>query len=453
MLAVPCSASCVRVTVSRLRCRTWRSQRRAAATDIPNVKTAAPRPHVAMALFGDLTYDSRVRKEAGSLAKAGYDVSVVCLAFDEDYTGLPPNVRVLVRRPKGPAVIPGSSNPFTRGPSRGFTRVTARLRWLVAYVRGLRAWGRAAIAAAGPVDAWHAHDLTGVAAIAPSLPTGTPLIYDSHELFLEQGTAAALPGPVRGALRKYERRLVARAAAVITVNDEIAAVLRRRYRPRRIEVVHNCPVLPPEQPRRSLIRDATGIPDGSPIVLYHGGFLPDRGIEVVIAALAKPGLRDAHLVLMGFGPMADDLRIVAGSEAWLGRMHVLDPVAPDSLLPWVASADVGVMVNPGRLLNDIYSAPNKLFECLAAGTPVVASDFPTFRRIIASNPEGALGAVCSPREVGRVAAAIESIIRMTPEQAVRLRERCRTAAREHWNWDREAVVLIDTYRGLLQPAG
>jgi glycosyltransferase involved in cell wall biosynthesis len=412
------------------------------------VKTAAPRGHVAMALFGDLTYDSRVRKEAGSLANAGYDVSIVCLAFVEGHASLPRNVRVLVRRPNGPAVIPGTSNPFTRSPSRGFTRTTARLRWLVAYVRGLRAWGRQAIAAVGPVDAWHAHDLTGVAAIAPSLPKGTPLVYDSHELFLEQGTAAALPGPARRLLRKYERRLVARATAVITVNDEIAAVLRRRYHPRRIEVVHNCPVLLPDRARRPLIRDAAGIPGGSPIVLYHGGFLQDRGIEVLIAAMATPALRDAHLVLMGFGPMVDELRDVAGSDAWLGRLHLLDPVAPDSLLPWVASADVGVMVNPGRLLNDIYSAPNKLFECLAAGTPVVASDFPTFRRIIAGNPEGPLGAVCDPLDVDRVAAAIESIIGASPAEAASLRERCRKAALERWNWDREAAVLIDTYEGL-----
>ena len=88
------------------------------------------------------------------------------------------------------------------------------------------------------------------------------------------------------------------------------------------------------------------------------------------------------------------------------------------------------MVNPGRTLNDIYSSPNKLFECLAAGVPVVAGDFPTLRRIIAGNPEGPLGALCSPLNVDDVAAAIESISRASPLEAARLRERCWKAARE-----------------------
>jgi glycosyltransferase involved in cell wall biosynthesis len=111
------------------------------------------------------------------------------------------------------------------------------------------------------------------------------------------------------------------------------------------------------------------------------------------------------------------------------------------------------MVNPGRLLNDIYSAPNKLFECLAAGTPVVAGDFPTFRRIIANNAEGPLGVVCDPLDVDEVAAAIESIIRASPAEADRIRERCRTAARKRWNWDREAAVLIDTYEVVCRGTG
>ena len=52
---------------------------------------------------------------------------------------------------------------------------------------------------------------------------------------------------------------------------------------------------------------------------------------------------------------------------------------------------------------------------------MVAGDFPTLRRIIARNPGGPLGAICNPREVNEVAAAIESIIRASPEEAARLR--------------------------------
>jgi glycosyltransferase involved in cell wall biosynthesis len=415
--------------------------------------SSAPQPdrgrlRVGMALYGDLTYDSRVRKEARSLAEAGYDVTIVCLASGGTRTDLPANVTVMVRLPTGAMVIPGSSNPFFTGREGPTDTIRKRIVWLATYVRGLRTWGRLAVEAAGPVDVWHAHDLTGLAAIVPSLRTRVPLVYDSHELFLESGTAATLPRLARRILRYYEKRLVSRAAALITVNDEIAAELLRRYQPRSVAVVHNCPVLETPQPTASPVRDATGIPPGAPIVLYHGSLIAGRGIERLMDALLSEGLEGVHLVLMGYGQKRDELRRLARSKPWRSRMHVLDPVAPSALLVWVANADIGAMVNPGETLNDVYSSPNKLFECLAAGTPVVASDFPTLRRIIVDNPGGPLGAVCDPGDVEAIATSIRSILRLEPADMGALRTRCRQAADERWNWDREARTLLSVYANL-----
>jgi glycosyltransferase involved in cell wall biosynthesis len=410
--------------------------------------TRSDRPRIAMALYGDLTYDSRVRKEARSLAEAGYDVIIVCLASGETRTDLPANVTILVRLPAGALVIPGSPSPFSIGRADSVEMIRRRVSWLTAYARGLRSWGRLAVEAAGPVDAWHAHDLTGLAAIAPSLRRGVPLVYDSHELYLESGTAAMLPRLARRILRYYEKRLISRVAALITVNDEIAAALVRRYRPRIAAVVHNCPVLATPWPSGSLIRDATGIPAAAPIVLYHGGLIAGRGIEPLMDALLSRGLEDIHLVLMGYGEKRDELRALALSEPWRQRLHVLDPVPPTSLLPWVASADIGAMVNPGGTLNDVYSSPNKLFECLAAGTPVVASDFPTLRRIVMDNPGGPLGTVCDPGNVEAIATSIRSILRLGPAEMGALRTRCRQAAEKRWNWDLEARTLLSVYANL-----
>lgn len=406
------------------------------------------RPRIAMALFGDLTFDSRVRKEARSLAEAGYGVTIVCLASSGPDDDLPPNVTVLVRQPVGAAVIPGTANPFATAVAGRIGKAGQRARWLVEYARGLRTWGRLAVQAAGPVNVWHAHDLTGLAAIARVVPHRIPVVYDSHELFLESGTATRLPGLARQALRRYESRLVSRAAAVITVNDEISAVLRRRYHPRSIAVVHNCPSLPETQPASPLIRDAAGIPAASPVVLYHGGMTPGRGIDLLLEALAQDGLQGVHLALMGYGPLVADLQELARTERWRDRLHVLGPVPPSSLLAWVSSADVGAMVNPGGTLNDVYSSPNKLFECIAAGTPVVASDLPAIRRIVIDNQSGPLGAVCDPGSVDSIAEAVRSILRLEPSEVESMRARCRVAARERWNWEAEARTLLSVYAGL-----
>lgn len=405
---------------------------------------------VGMAVYGDITYDSRVRREAATLARAGYRVCLVCLGDDGRSGSLPEEVRVVVRRPTRTAVVPRSPNPYRDGTGGSINRAVRRLRWLGGYAANVRAWGRSVSTACGPVDLWHLHDLTALAAVLPTLGPDVPVVYDAHELFLEAGTAARLPGVLRRLMRAYERRLVARVSAVVTVNEGLAEVLRRRYRPRRIAVVHNCPDLwDPPEPRPTLVRDATGISPEAPVILYHGSLGDHRGIEQLMEALERPGLERAHLVLLGYGERHAQYVELAGDPRWGGRVHVLDPVAPEVLLSWVASADVGGMPIQRSTLNHYLSTPNKLFECLAAGTPVVASNFPAMRTIVTASPAGPVGALCDPASVDEVAAALRYILDMGSSDAAAMRARCAAAARERWNWEQESGALTRLYNELL----
>ena len=418
------------------------------------VAAAGNAPHsrrirVGVVVYGDLTHDSRVRREATALALAGYDVAIACLAADTGSTDLPEEVRLLVRRPAAGSVIPGTPSPFIDGHRGRVRRLADRLRWLIGYVRTLRSWGRMAAAACGPVDVWHVHDLTGLAAVARLIPPSHPIVYDAHELFLETGTARRLPAPARAMLRRYERRLVRRTAGVVTVNQELATVLRRRYSPSRIEVVHNCPPrwdAPARTP--TLIRDATGIPGDAFVILYHGALSAHRGVEQLMEALLQPGLEAAHLALLGFGELRDRYVELAAAPRWAGRVHVLDPVRPADLVPWVASADVGAMPIQASTLNHLLSTPNKLFECLTAGIPVVASDFPAMRAIVANEPDGSLGAVCDPADVGAIAAALRSIRDLDVVELSAMKARCRAAADTRWNWETESARLVSLFAAI-----
>ena len=408
------------------------------------------RPHVGMALYGDLTYDSRVRREARTLALAGYDVSIACLADNSTSADLPQNVNVIVHPPPNVAVLPGVLNPFRAPGGSRVLSVVRGLRWLRAYAANLRSWGRAVTAQCAPVDVWHAHDLTGLVAVAQKPDRDTPVVYDVHDLFLESGTASILPRPARGLLRRYEARLVSGVAALVTVNDGLAEILRGRYGAKRIEVLHNYPDRwSPPSSRPRFIREAAAIPDEAPIILYHGVLATGRGIEQVIRALQTPELDNVHLVLMGFGERRDAYSEAAGSPSLNGRVHVLDPVSPADLLSWVASANVGAVLHPGSRLNDYNKTPNKLFECIAAGIPVVASDFPLMRRIVVDDPAGMLGAVCDPSQVEDIASAFGSILALDARAAEGLRARCIAAAHSRWNWQSEAVRLTALYDELV----
>jgi glycosyltransferase involved in cell wall biosynthesis len=165
-------------------------------------------------------------------------------------------------------------------------------------------------------------------------------------------------------------------------------------------------------------------------------------------AILLPGLQNAHLVLLGFGDRRDAYRAAADESRYERRVHVLDPVPPDELLPWIASADVGAMPIQPSTLNHYLSTPNKLFECLAAGIPVVASDFPTTRRIVVDNPTGPLGAVCDPSSAESLAGALRSILELGDPRATALRARCLAAAHERWNWETESAGLTRLYGDL-----
>jgi glycosyltransferase involved in cell wall biosynthesis len=409
---------------------------------------------VGMALYGDLSHDSRVRRVAATLARAGHRVSVVCLADDGNHDDLPEGVRVVVRRPTHAGVLPGRPSPFLDQAAGRLASVGLRVGWIADYARNLRAWGRQAVDACGRVDVWHLHDLTGLVAVAPRVGHGARVIYDAHELFLETGTALRLPWPLRRLLRAYEGRLVSGTSAVVTVNDELAAVLRQRYHPKRIEAVHNCPeVWAPPPKRPDVLRHSAGIPPRAPVILYHGALSPQRGVEQLMEAIRQPGLERVHLVLLGFGEKREDFMRAAASPDLDGRVHVIDPVPPSDLLPWVASADLGAMPIQASTLNHYLSTPNKLFECLAAGTPIVASDFPAMRRIICDNPGGPLGVTCDPSRPVEIAGSLLKLLRLNPADSEALRGRCLAAARDRWNWHAESARLLAVYEDLMREPG
>jgi glycosyltransferase involved in cell wall biosynthesis len=327
---------------------------------------------------------------------------------------------------------------------------TATLDWMWRWRQTILAWGDACAAAAPIADVYHGHDLTALpGALAAARRNGAPVIYDSHEIFLEAGSTAKRPRWARWMFARLERGWVEQTAAMITVNKSVEEVLVARYHPKRAVVVHNTPArwVAPSTPRH-LIRRALGIADDVPIALYHGGFSSHRGLEELAAAILEPGLERVHAVFLGYGSMKPWLEEQERDAKYGGRLNVLAAVSPDQLLGWVVDADVGVMAIQTSTLNHYLSTPNKLFECMAAGVPMVASDFPEMRRVIAGNPGGPLGVLVKQDDPADVARGIREILSLPPDDLAALRARCLAAAHDLWNWETESVNLLGLYASL-----
>jgi glycosyltransferase involved in cell wall biosynthesis len=332
----------------------------------------------------------------------------------------------------------------------GTERLRSGVDWLVRWRSSTEEWDRAAAVAAPGADVFHGHDLNALhAAVLARARAGGSLVYDSHEIFLESGSHATRPGWARGIFRRREAAWVREADALVTVNDALARELGARYSPRRVVVVHNCP------PRPGIVADgpgplraALGIGADVPVALYHGGFSKHRGLEELVAAAALPVLETTHVVFLGYGSQAAELRALAAASPVAERVHVLAAVSPDVLEDWVRDADVAVMPIQDSTLNHRLSTPNKLFEALAAGVPIVASDLPELRRIVMEDPAGPLGVLCDPTDPTSIAAAIADLLGRPPEERAALRERCLGAARDRWNWETESARLVDLYADL-----
>jgi glycosyltransferase involved in cell wall biosynthesis len=240
---------------------------------------------------------------------------------------------------------------------------------------------------------------------------------------------------------RAERRWARRADRVITVNRPYAEVMAHRWAVDLPLIVMNCAYrTDPPEPRPRRFHEALGLTPETRVVLYQGGFSRDRGIEQLIAAI--PSIPDAVLALLGYGALQAELEAIAADPATGGRVRVLPAVPPTELLEWVASADVVAMPIQPTTLNHRYTTPNKLFEAMAVGVPVVASDLPGMAPTVREVDGGLL---VDPTDPAAIAAACNTLLDEAPEAAAERRRRILAAAHATYNWEAQMARLLEEY--------
>ncbi len=219
-------------------------------------------------------------------------------------------------------------------------------------------------------------------AAALKVRSGTPLLYDAHELETER---SGWPALVRRFARICERSLLRLVDHTVVVNETIEKWYRAAYRTVRISTIRNLPRRPKVPPtRNNKLRSRLGIPENDIIFIYVGLIGAGRGIELMLEAFRQVA-PDRHLVLLGSGALFETC---AAASQQVPNIHVHASVPPDEILDLVAGADVGLVIFEQNSLSYAYSLPNKLFECLGAGLPVIANDMPEVTRMLAKTGRG-----------------------------------------------------------------
>lgn len=367
--------------------------------------------------------DARVVREAATLRDAGYDVTVV----GRGVPGSVPELDGVAVLDAGRARGLGSASDPGRSSTLASARRTAR--WLLLPEHRGRvesAWtSRAArLVHDLPADVVHAHDRNTLGlGVAEAERRDVPLVYDAHELWSDRPLPGR-PTPLRD--RRDTRRetgWASRAAAVLTVSDGLADVLRRRGVPN-VHVVRN------SFPSRSVEPVLPHVPAG---LVYAGRVAPGRDLETVLTAASRPDGLATLLIGPVDGHYAAGLRLPP-------RAQRRPPLAIDEVDDVLAEYGIAAITAAGRSRNHLLGLPNKLFHAVRAGVPVVAADLPEQGRVIT---EHGIGALYRPGDVDAFVAATQAVRDRYGEMTESVR-----AARQFLSWDTDGRVLLDVYREL-----
>jgi glycosyltransferase involved in cell wall biosynthesis len=348
---------------------------------------------IVMLVVCNLHIDPRVRQEAQALAHAGFSIIIIW-----------PELRDM----RGVLIDWGSGITFEPlPPSAG--RFAERFPAFLGSAMLMAALKHSPFA-------FHAHDLnTALIALMAGNLTGAHVVCDFHEWFSEHVTWSSrtmtyVPqsNAQRRANKWLERRCHREASAVITVCQSIASAIDAEFAAGelpRVQVVRNIPAFA-QLPSRAYpnLRTILNLKPDHLLLLYQGGVGPSRALEPVIAALAQ--VPNAVLVIRGPSIAHYEAHYRATARAAGVAEHqliLLPPVPSTDVIAAARGADVGVYTVADLCKSFSHALPNKVFEYMAAGLPLLVADYPEVRALVRDH---AVGLTFNPADTDSIASAI-----------------------------------------------
>lgn len=316
--------------------------------------------------------------------------------------------------------------------------------------------------AAWKPDVVHAHDgITLPLASKVADDCGAKLVFDSHEL--ETHRNPPLPRIRRWQVQHLERKYLPKADVIFTVGEKIAGFLASTYGIKRPVVLYNSPRARPnplskrwDTPDRSNLREELLIRRNGFLLVHTGNVTFNRGIEQAVIGLSKavsdPFLKEAfpggvHLALVGNRVP----QIVARIEHLHKRygesicIHFVEPVAANRIVEYISTADASISAGVPLVLSYEFGMPNKLFEALMAGLPLIASDLVEMKRFIADNQ---LGVSYQADDTDKLAEAFTDLA--TNIERYRVSAQRLDILRQQFCWEAQETKLLQAYDQLLQ---
>ncbi len=268
---------------------------------------------------------------------------------------------------------------------------------------------------------------------------GIPLVYDSHEYFcgvpeLENNHLA------HKVWLTIEKWIFPHLKHVFTVNKSIANLYQKQYNID-VKVVRNIPLK-----REKIItktKTELGLPDSKKIILLQGaGINVDRGVEELIEAMQW--INNALLLIIGGGDVIEDLKLQAVKLNLSNEILFIPKLPFEELFNYTVHADLGLTLDKDTNINYRFSLPNKLFDYINAGVPVLSSNLIEIRNIIETYNIGEILQNHQPKDIA------QHINKMLADEFKMLEYKKNThIAANELCWENEEKELIEVYKQYL----
>ena len=320
-------------------------------------------------------------------------------------------------------------------------------------VSGLSPWNlqvaKLAIDKISP-DVIHAHDLPNLkVGVAIARKLSVPLVYDAHELYPMQLFSNEA---TRREMAELERSLIDQVDRVISVNQQCSDVLVQSYTcVKQVTVLSNALESPSgfdPHKRERRWHERFKLAEDVQIMVFQGGINPVRNVDFLINALVDV----PDHIHVGFITYKKDVPYYEELTKELGvfhRVHYVLEIPWEEVIFWLASADVGVMPYQAVSYNAKISSPNKLFEFVVAGLPIMASS--ELVNVDDAVRTHKLGVCKLLKENQDYMDMIQEMFDPTLGGPERFRKNV-LAARNHFTWENEAPRLLSMYEELLRTA-
>ncbi len=269
----------------------------------------------------------------------------------------------------------------------------------------------------------------------------TNLVYDSHELFCEVPELKA--NPIKKKIwKKLEQWIFPKLKNVFTVNDSIAKIYTEEYNVD-VKVVRNIPYLSAQKNIEFKSKTDLDLPTNKKIIILQGaGINIDRGAEEAVIAMQY--VNDSILLIIGSGDVINILKKIVSDLKLHEKVTFVGKVPFEKLLQYTHHADLGLTLDKDTNVNYKYSLPNKLFDYIHAGVPVLASNLVEIKKIITTYSIGDCTEDDTPEHI---ASKINTIL--NDYNTLQLWKNNLKIATIDLNWEKEELQLIEVYKQFL----